>query len=351
MMRSPARTFLFAVLLPSTAFAQYEHCTTIINEGLRSYNLINHEFSQLDATFSRYCERSGETRERSNSRSLEAVVKTIPVRFTGQANDHQTAMRNFCRQFSTLATTSSRYTQYQENIVERAYDSFDRCVASADDQVKLYHSVRDTRDIDFFIQPSLGRVITVNGIGHSANTICTAITPQSGGREVTLTRGSQISLAAGQTLNIGCVRRPDISDDGVQRFEESTIVVYTDTRVGNYGAQMPRDERLPENRAILLNERVRTCEASSVALGHSVNLLTRRLAGIQSTGDIFYVGEHGGRGRNHFPCYTAPQAAADRLCRARLPGSSATARLLGSTSGNRCGYASYVVSCVRVPES
>ena len=279
---------------------------------------------------------------------LGAVIKGIPANFTGETQDSQVAMRNFCRQYSRLQTDDRRYSEYQENIIERAYDSFDRCVASADDRVTVYHTVRASDQLDFFIQPGLNRFVNIRGVAYDENTTCTAIHPQHR-REEVLDRGSHIYLEAGQTLNIGCTRRPTQSSDGTRTFHESSIVVYTDTRHGNYAAYVPRDERLPEDRAILLNQRVAACEESNVSLRTGLNSLTARLAGVQSTAETFYIGESG-IGANHRGCNTNPQQAATQLCRKRLPGSTATYRQTRSAPGGQCGYHFYIVSCVRIPD-
>ncbi len=132
-MRSRVVGCLF-VVLATPSFAQtslFDNCRTVITDGLREYAVSNESVSYLNTVFDKYCDRSGSTKSVGVVTGIDTVIKSLPVRFTGNYSSNEEGWRNFCRIYSSQTSLNTDRFSYQERIVQRAYDSFDACNALA----------------------------------------------------------------------------------------------------------------------------------------------------------------------------------------------------------------------------
>jgi hypothetical protein len=243
---------LTLVLCTSTAFAQsgiFDNCRSVITDGLKEYSINTDSSAYLNSVFDRYCESSGSTKSSSFGLGLDTVVKAIPLNFTGNFSSNEEAIKNFCRNYSSLSAGRSDKTSYQEKIVQRAYESFDQCVSLAQTGVIVRHSVRSLENIDFYVAPGFSRPVTIKGVKASGNIEC---------------RGQDPNATDPKDKKFELSTRIKLHDS---LYEEGVITLLTDISPnGNYAAFVPKDLKLAQDRASEIDKALANLAAENASL-------------------------------------------------------------------------------------
>lgn len=223
-------------------------CRALIESGLRNLSVEQESVSSLQTIFRRHCEKSGKVKSSSLGIGLDVVVDAIPLGLKGDAASSSQAMSNFCKSYSSHMELDYERNTREEKIVERAYDSFDQCIALAAAGIIVRHDVRDFNTFDFFIAPGYNRVI-LNGVQVPAHVTCKGLDPTKANSPIiTFGYGTRISLSGEQTLNVSCVRNGAPAANGVVEFPEATVTLLTNVKPsGNYSAYLPPDSKLPRD--------------------------------------------------------------------------------------------------------
>jgi hypothetical protein len=249
-----------------------DSCKTIITDGLREYSITTDSSSYLNSVFDKYCDSSGSTKSSGIGFGLDVVVKAIPIQFSGTYSSNEEAVRNFCRNYSSLSAGRSDKTSYQERIVQRAYESFDQCIALAQTGVVVRHKVRSLTDLDFFVAPGSQRPVTLRGIKTSPNIQCSGQDPNSPNSAAkVMDLSTRIKVKDSGVLNIACTRTGKTDTNGGIIYDEGTVTLFTDVGPnGNYGAFVPRDTRLAENQASVIAQQIASLDqrAATLATNH-----------------------------------------------------------------------------------
>jgi len=275
-MRSHRWLALAVLFVSADAQAQsgiFDNCRTIITDGLKEYSITTESSAYLNSVFDKYCESSGTAKSSGLSVGLDAVVKAIPIKFTGAYSSNEEAMRNFCRDYSSISAGRSDRTAYQERIVQRAYESFDQCIALAQTGVVVRHKVRSLTDLDFFVAPGFARPVTLRGIKTSMNIQCLGQDPSSSSSVAKkLDLSTRIQVKDNNVLNISCVRTGKAGADGETIYDEGTVTLFTDIGPnGNYGAFVPRDTRLAENQASIIAQQLLTLNQRATSIDQKID--------------------------------------------------------------------------------
>jgi len=257
----------------------FDNCRTIITDGLREYSITTDSSSYLNSVFDKYCESSGTARSAGLSVGLDVVVKAVPIQFTGAYSSNEEAVRNFCRNYSSLSAGRSDRTTYQERIVQRAYESFDQCIALAQTGVVVRHKVRSLTDLDFFVAPGFARPVTLRGIKTSSNIQCSGQDPNSSNSAAkNLDLSTRIQIKDNSVLNISCTRTGRAGANGETVYDEGTVTLFTDIGPnGNYGAFVPRDTRLAENQASVIVQQIASLDQRATALTANLQALQNQV--------------------------------------------------------------------------
>jgi hypothetical protein len=262
------KTLLWAcwvIIYASSAQGQtgiFDNCKSIVTDGLKEYSITTDSSAYLNSIFDKYCDSSGSSKSTGIGLGLDAVVKAIPIKLTGNYSSNEEAIRNFCRDYASVSVGRSDKTVYQERIVQRAYESFDQCLALAQTGVVVRHTVRSLETLDFFVAPGFARPVTIRGIKTSSNIECQGQDPTSqdpGAHRFDLS--TRIKVQDNNTLNISCTRTGRQGSSGEVVFDEGTVTLMTDIGPnGNYGAFVPRDARLAEDQASSIKRQIDSLE-------------------------------------------------------------------------------------------
>ena len=243
----------------SPALAQstvFDNCTTLIREGLREYNVQSESEANLNTVFDRSCSSSGEFRTETAGVGLEAVVKSIPWKFTGNYGSTKEAMTNFCRDYRAVAEKSAARNSYQETIARRGYDSFDHCITMAASGVVARHRVENIERVNFYLASGFSPV-KVAGVNATNNIVCKGHNPTDPeAKEVTMNGDTRMTLVNNMTLGFVCTRTGTVDDKGTSVMQEGVVTILTDLRPnGNYTIFMPQERLVaPTEASVIMNQ-------------------------------------------------------------------------------------------------
>lgn len=251
----------------------FDNCRAVVTDGLREYSIKTDSRAYLNSVFDKYCESSGSVKSSSLGFGLDLVVKALPLSILGSFSSNEEAVKNFCRNYSSVASARSDTTNYQEKIVQRAYESFDQCIALAQTGVIVRHAVRSLVFLDFYVAPGFSRPVTIKGVKTSPNVECRGQDPNSGkSQDQRFDLSTRIKLQDNRTLNVVCERKGRAGPKGETVFDEAVVTLLTDVGPnGNYAAFVPRDTSLPENRASEIERTLQSLAAENAALKQQVN--------------------------------------------------------------------------------
>jgi hypothetical protein len=264
-------------LITNQAFAQvslFDGCKPVITDGLREYSIFSDSSSFLNTVFDKYCDSSGSAKIQSLGFGIDAVVKSIPVQFTGNFSSNEEAVRNFCRDYRSVTVNVTNRNSYEEKIVRRAYDSFDACISMAQTGVIARHRVENVERVNFYLAPGFSRPVTVRGVNPSSNMTCTGQDPTENGTptEVTFGKTSRYVLQNNTVLGMVCTRKATIDPAGNSVFDEGIVTVLTDINPnGNYTMFLPRDSKLAENQASVIDAKLQSLASETEKLAEQLS--------------------------------------------------------------------------------
>lgn len=253
---------LFFVALSTPSFAQgniYDNCRAVITDGLREYAVSNESVSYLNTVFDKYCDRNGSTKAIGAGLGIDTVIKSVPVRFTGNYSSAEEGWRNFCRNYSSQTALDIDRFNYRERIVQRAYDSFDTCIALATAGIATRHRIENITRVNFFVHGGFARPVTIRGINATGNIKCEGVNPNNNeGGSTTFNASSVMRLANDNVLGMVCTRNGNTDNAGNITYDEGIVTVLTDISPnGNYTIFMPKDTKLADSIASVVQQQIK----------------------------------------------------------------------------------------------
>ncbi len=248
-MKKSAVLFVLLSVMKGEAIAQQADCGLVLTRGLREYDVQSKSAVFLNSTFQNYCSASGETKSSSLSAGIDIIAKAIPISFTLGSQDSRTAMSNFCKTYKSDTSNVSESSRYQAKIVERAYKSFDSCVALSLNGNVVTHDVITIEHVQVYLRAGIDRPVELRGVKTSGNIACSG---SSGGKQVNYNEAT--AAKTGSSMTINCIRTPRKSEDGQLIYDEGSAAF--DIALGKYSIFFPRDFKLPEDKASIISTTV-----------------------------------------------------------------------------------------------
>lgn len=137
---------------PLPVWAQYDHCIDVYKAATRNLLVSENSYSSVNTIFDNYCEVSGEAKSSNSSAGIEAVIKQIPISFTGQSGSSEQRMKNFCKTYSSVRFDTAASRSLADTVVVDALKSFNECVAITQAGVRISHSAPTGLESTFSFQ-------------------------------------------------------------------------------------------------------------------------------------------------------------------------------------------------------
>lgn len=242
--------FFVAITCTTTsAFSQNLQCHDIANT-LKEYSIDSSSSSFLNSVFAQYCHQDGSKKATSGSLGLDAVVKAIPIKFTGSYSNNEQAFTNFCKQYSSFTAASSSSDAYKETISSKALETIAECQRLQATGVIITHQLSNAESLSFYMRNSVLQNFVLQGVGTTGPVKCSG---QIGGSEKPFNMAVNVAIKKSQSFT--CVRTgaPKSDGSGID-FAESVVTVLTNQ--GNYSVFWPRDQRQSSDMASEIERKI-----------------------------------------------------------------------------------------------
>lgn len=263
---SAASLILVVTISPLMAQSNYS-CDTVLTRGLRNISISSDSSSNLNTVFSQYCYADGRSNASSFNAGLDAVVKSIPVKFTLGSNDNSTAMTNFCKTYSSSSDARGASNRYLESIVQRAYDSYDACVRISSAGYFVTHDIVTPDKAQILLRAGVGKPIEIKGLDATGNVTCNG--PDGNGSEVKY--GAATSVRSDNAINVFCTRTSRDGGDGLKYFDEAGVAIAING--DKYNFYWPQSNILPDKLASNIQTSITELRNNTAAIKDKIDNL------------------------------------------------------------------------------
>lgn len=331
------------------------NCEAVYQSATRDLVIDKDDRSSLHTIFDQYCDTRGNTRSRSAGVGIEAVIKSIPVSFTGNYSDAETGMSNFCRNYQEVRfSTESRHIT-RNTVVTDALRYYNECQIITSRGVTITHIEAGEGDIIFnFNFRDRETRFQIQGVSAGPNVSCGSTSIFRDGNWRTVNRQTRSDIVNNSSLS--CTRTPirqaentiyPVSWIGIAtNLGSYTVKLQPNTIIGGQSAAALHDQVTALSQA---SDRANTAIARQQAeIGALTAALERIRSGTRFTTFKFWTGEYGGTtpegGDRYDPRnFPDPEAIGRRYCPAPGIMTVTQVRVIG---GGCCGYAWYTGTCV-----
>ncbi|RRS06404.1 hypothetical protein EIP75_02140 [Aquabacterium soli] len=244
---------VYLLAAASQADAQNLQCPDIA-KTLKEYSIDSSSSSYLGAVFTQHCQSDGSRKSSGGGVGLDAVVKAIPLKFTGSYTTSDEGFSNFCKSYASHVSTSNASDSYKETISRKALETIQQCLTLQASGVIVTHEVSNVESANFYLRNSVTQKLMLEGISIAGDVSCTG--QVNGSRKQF---DSNISVDVKSTVSFACKRAGQANAvSSAKSFGEAIVTVLTNQ--GNYSLFWPRDERQSESMATAIDKRITAAE-------------------------------------------------------------------------------------------
>lgn len=257
-----------ALAYAHAVWAQNLQCPDIA-KTLKEYSIDSSSSSYLNAVFTQHCQQDGSRKSSGGGVGLEAVVKAVPIKFTGNFSNSEEAIRNFCKTYASQTAATAATDNYKETISLKALETIQQCNALQASGVTVTHQVSNVEAANFYLRNSVTNTLELQGVSTTGNVNCEGLVA---GRKRTFDSSLRVKISS--TQGFACKRTGHRqAPNGPLSFEEAIVTVLTNQ--GNYTLFWPRDERQSESMATQIDRRITLAEGEIAVTKANVAPLVR----------------------------------------------------------------------------
>jgi opacity protein-like surface antigen len=340
-------------MLSPAAFADaVQACTDI-------YKNATHDFSQVDITntelarsFDSFCESDGSVSTKATGIGLEAVVKSIPFKFSFSSTSDDQKLTEFCKVGKTQHDTWNSSHTISSTVVAAALSNFNSCIQLANSGLQLAVAINPPASLVVSGSPSNGYAGFLSSIAYD-ETEMTCVSADFGNGKSQKYHGP-VHLSAAKSFALTCTKTKSVSKDGQSTYFPRTNLTIAATGVSPLAIVFPSDtlngyELASQAQASVAQAATAYTKANAdlIAEHKTSETLRQRLGGVSSTIVVHSFG-------SGFPWGCGPsngdwggdiQKEAAAACGAnKYTVASSEVR-----SGGHCGYGVIGYACTIVP--
>jgi hypothetical protein len=243
----------FALLYIGNSKAQNLQCPDIARL-VQTHKISLSSSSFLDTTFSKYCYENGSKKSGGGGLGIDAVINSIPVRFTGNYNSSDEGHTNFCKTYKSNLEGKSADQIYEQTIAESGYKTIDQCLILQGAGVQMAHDITNHEALSFYMRSSVVASFELQGVRTSGPVKCSGIV---NGKLTNFDAGLSIPIRATQAF--ACKRIGVLNKQKALNFDEATVTILTNH--GNYPILWPKNQRESEDMAVAIQKRISAINA------------------------------------------------------------------------------------------
>lgn len=357
------RLFVFSFILSpvSTVAAQsYPHCNDVYQIATRNLQITEFSYDSLNEIYDSYCEASGEVKSESQAVGIDAVIKKIPLKFSGSATENSSKMKNFCMNYSNVRSESFASRVISNTVVVDALKAFNECVNISKRGVIVDHTSPTGLNGAFSFRFDNTVTYELQGVQVGRNLKCTIQDKDTESNEVNV--GTSTYKIFEKNFSAFCKRIPIDYGDGREYFPRTSV-----TFVSNHGAYSvlyPEEEIEIVQFASMIDERLSNVEervfqttknlenkieSLSIATKKSDQNIQNSLNSHINKLDVkvfkVMVGEHHRFAEPNWQ--TIGCGNIDSWLTSQCPDYHINKTQVFLRGGDRCGYTYYVATCLK----
>lgn len=212
-------------LCPSNgAFAQQPHdiCTGVLTYTGRDTVSEERENAIAADLFNEHCEGQSVSSSRSTEVGLEAVVKSIPVKFSFGGTTAKDKLSQFCKTYNSSRTEYAAQKRDTSTVVREALRAFNECVASAAKGIYFNPKIQSTQ-LAVDIKRGSGDP-EVRGVKYDSKLLSCEFAV---GDSTAVANATSRRKIGPDTLTIACNRKPQAQPDGGVVYPSAEILIVT----------------------------------------------------------------------------------------------------------------------------
>lgn len=335
------------------AFAQ-QTCQAVYQNAVRNIDLNTRQTVQASDLFDQHCETNGSTKSSSLSVGLEATVKQIPVKFSLGSGSASEKLQTFCKTFASTNFERSDSYSFQSNVVTESLRLLNQCLEIEKSGVRASHVVNGQTSVTVrFDFETDKQQVMLRSVTYDEKAATCTTTGINGSPTVVNSKLRQVLLQ--RSFAIVCRRTPTQLTNGTLVYKPLELSV--DTNFGPYTVSLQGDQvyayaLASRNQAMVnslkqeksqLTANVATLKAQQAQTAAALDQANSRIAGVvvdaytvvQGQGATVACPQDGGNINTYM----------SQICANRRFGGF---RLIANGSGRRCGYSTYIFTCITI---
>lgn len=247
--------------ISSAAIAQSIQCPDMA-KTLKEYSIDSSSSGYLNAVFTQHCQQDGSRKSSGGGIGLDAVIKAVPIKFTGNYSNADEEMTSFCKTYASQTSATALTDRYKETISIKALETIQQCNALQASGVLITHQINNVEAANFYLRNSVTQSLEVQGISTTGGATCEGLL---NGKKKPF--DSSLSTSVKSTLSFSCKRTGSPYGNKVT-YPESIVTVLTNQ--GNYSLFWPMDERQSQDMATQIDRRITSVEGEIAVTKASV---------------------------------------------------------------------------------
>lgn len=348
---------ILIVALPSMSSANeaaIQACTDIYKNSTRNISDVEYNNLEMARSYSSFCKTDGSVNTSASGIGLDAVVKSIPFKFSAESKNNTERLTEFCKIGRSQFDTWSQSRIALSVVANDALTNFNNCIRIANSGLNLTFSINqpDTLVVSGFASAGYSGAITSVAYDEQGMTCNSAnFNAEKKSEEI---RGA-VNIKISEPFAITCMKKPQIAGDGQTKFYPRTTLTLTASAVNPLAIVFPSDILngfdLASQAGLAVAQaatEVSTAKAETAEQRLRADAFERRLSGVtaQVTTHEFGDGTAWGCPQGSSDWGFHLHAEAKRVC-------GENPYVVGSNnvrSGNTCGYGSNGFACVIIPK-
>jgi hypothetical protein len=358
-MKSKGITFFLSLALcpPTMSFADdkaLQACVEIYKNSTRDYSQTQQTSVELARSFSSFCEKDGSVNTSATGIGLDAIVSSIPFKFSLSSTSSQQKMTEFCKIGSTQFDSWNSGSVSTSTVVTGALSNFNNCVQLANSGLQLSVSINQPDTLVVNGYATAGYSGSISSVAYDVGPMsCVSSDFNASHREQTI--HGAVHLSTQQPFAITCTKKAQPAADKSTTYYPRTNLTIAAGAVPALAIVFPSDSlngyelasqaQLAVSRAAADVKQAKADTASQMQLAAD---LQRRLNGVSATivTHQFGSGMPWGCGPYGSDWGRGVHEEAQRTC-----GSSPI--VFGNNevrSGGTCGYGTWAYACINIPQ-
>ena len=283
-MRCIAITILTCVILSTaTALADstaLQACVDIYQNSTRDFSQADQTNIQLAHSFSSFCKKDGSVSTSATGVGLDAIVESIPFKFSLTSNTSDQKLSEFCRQGASEYDSWSSSSFASSTVVTSALANFNSCVQLATSGLQLVVAINQPVSLVVSGSSSAGYNGSITSIDYDSDLMTCRSADFNRLHKVETLHGP-VHLSTAQPFSITCDKKGQVSADKKSTFYPRATLTIAAGAVSPLAVAFPSETLNGFELASQAQATVSQATAALAQANNTVDLERRAAVGLQ----------------------------------------------------------------------